>query len=348
MTSKPTVLITGVAGRVGSTLAHRLARSGYRVRGMLRPGGKPLSGALPQVETVVAALEDASALAKAVSGVDVIVHLAAQMPLGSTSVMDYFDVNVSGTVRLVEAAVNQKNPVNRFVYGSTDNTYGPAHRIETPISEEHPQVPGDYYGTSKVLSEILVKNYHKLHGLEYSILRFGSILAPNEATQLFRLDWTRAYLAAQEAAGNRGNLWQLFRQCEDAVSILDSAVRNRVDNPAVALVGDDGEPWATHLTDVRDVVNGIVLAIERDAAANEEFNIVGPHTTTFEEAANVIAKQFNLQKVTVKMPMKLSFELTTEKARRLLGYEPRWDFEGMVKSGVRSGQSSMEEYIPVG
>lgn len=342
------VLITGVAGRVGSSLARKLLQSGYSVRGTVRPGGKTLGTPLSsEIEVVEASLRDTEALARAVSGVDVVVHLAAQMPMAETPVDEYFDINVGGTLRLLEAAANQNKAV-RFVHASTDNTYGPARPLSDLIDENHPQVPGDYYGTSKVLCEHLVKNFHKLHGLEYTILRLGSILAPNETTALFRLDWIRAYLSAQAEAGRRGNLWQLFSQCEKPAAIVDAAVGARDDNPAVALTGPDGDSWSTHLTDVRDVVAGIVLAIKRPEAANEEFNIVGPHTTTFTEAAGVIADRAGVDMLTVQMPMRLAFELSTAKARRLLGYTAQWDFAGMVDSGSQSTDETSLDYVPVG
>lgn len=341
-----TVLITGVAGRIGATLAQRLLHADYAVRGMVRPGGRPVPAVLrPDIDVVEASLTDPDAVAHAVQGVDTVVHLAARMAIGDAVPDQFFDVNVGGTLRLLESAVRQPNPVRRFVLASTDNTYGPA-RPRTPlITEDHPQLPGDYYGTSKVLAELLARNYHQLYGLEYSILRFGSVLAPHEAPPLFRLDWVRAFLSAQAAAGKRGNLWPLFAGRGDLTAVVDGAVGPRRDNPAVVLTGRDGEPWAVHLTDVRDAASGTLLAIEHPAAANEAFNIVGPHTTTFSEAAAVLAKRLDLDTVTVELPVKLAFELSTAKAHGALGYRPHWDFEGMVAAAL---DGNRDDYVRAG
>jgi UDP-glucose 4-epimerase len=341
-----TVLITGVAGRVGSTLAQRLVRAGYDVRGTIRPGGRSLHPLLAdRVEVIEADLTDADALARATDGVDVVVHLAAQMVIGDTPPDRFHDVNVLGTLRLLEAAVAPGRSVRRFVFASTDNTYGPARPRFVPITEEHPQLPGDYYGTAKVLAEQLVRNHHELYGLEYTIMRLGSVLAPHEVLPLFRLSWIKAFLTAQAQAGLRGNLYQLFAERPDLSALVDDAVGERPDDPAVALTGPGGEPWALHLSDVRDVAAGLMLGIEHVAAAGQDFNIVGPHTTTFGEAAAVMAKEFDLDTVTVELPVRLAFEVSTAKARQLLGYEPAWDYAGTVRTAL---EAEPRDFLPAG
>ncbi|WP_169738891.1 NAD-dependent epimerase/dehydratase family protein [Jiangella gansuensis] len=343
------VLVTGVAGRVGSTLAQQLVRSGYEVRGTVRPDGRQPHPALARrIEVVEVALSDAAALRRAVAGVDVVVHLAARMVLGDMAPDRLLDVNVGGTMRLLEASVGGRRPVRRFVFASTDNTYGPARPRFSPITEDHPQQPADYYGMSKVLAEQLVRNHHELHGLEYTIVRLGSVVAPNEVRPLFRLAWSRAFVAGQVDAGRRGSLWPLFAGRDDLVAAIDEVVASRADNPAVVLTGPDGSPWAVHLTDVRDAVEGLTLGIEHGSAANGVFNVVGPRTTTFVDgAAAVVAERFDLETVTVELPVRLAFEVSTAKAQQLLGYSPRWDFAATLETALRAPHVD-PTYLPVG
>lgn len=329
------ILITGVAGRVGTELAARSLASGHSVRGTVRPGGRSLSPGLARdVEVVEASMADAGALARAVDGMDVVMHLAARMVPGDQPIDEFFDGNVQGALRLLEAAASTRTPVRRFVLASTDNTYGPARPRFTPITEDHPQVPGDYYGTSKLLAEQLVRNLASLHGLEHTIVRLGSVVEPHEVLPLFRLDWTRAFLTAQHQAGRRGNLWSLFADRPDLTATVDEAVGARDDNPAVALTGPAAQPWAIHLTDVRDAADGLVLALERPEAAGEDFNVVGPRTTTFAEGAAVMAGQFDLDTVTAELPVTLAFELANDKAAQRLGYAPSRDFATIIRSAV--------------
>jgi UDP-glucose 4-epimerase len=328
------VLITGVAGRIGSALAKRLADEGHQVRGTTRPGGRTPSSTIPEtVEVYEASLTDTSELANAVAGADVIVHLAAQIVIGDTPADDYFNMNVLGTLRLLEASAQQDKPP-RFIFGSTDNTYGPGHPQSGRITEDHQQDPGDYYGTSKVLCEHLIRNFGQIHGLDFTILRYGSVLKPEEALPLYRLDWVRAFLDAQLSAGPRSNLWPLFKQSKTVLDVLEAAVKERADNPAIVLTGPDGEPWSIHLTDVRDAISGTVLAVETTDVRNQAFNIVGPRTTTFEEGAGVAAKQFGVDIVRTELPIRLAFELSTAKAQEMLGYTPKWDFGSIIESAM--------------
>jgi UDP-glucose 4-epimerase len=329
------VLVTGAAGRVGAWVCRDLAEHGYELRAMVRPGGRQL--AAPPVDVIEADLTDRTAIVAAVQDVDLVVHLAAQMPMLDTPVDDYYDINVGGTLRLLEAAASSGR-VRRFVHASTDNTYGPARPETDLIDEDHRQRPGDYYGTSKVLCERLVENYQLIHGLEYTIVRLGSVIAPDEAPGLFRLSWLRSFFTAHTSAGARSNLWQLFRQCPDPVRALDEAVGDRDGDPAVDLTGPSGAPWAVHFTDVRDVVAGLRLALEHPAAANEAFNMVGPHTTTFSEGAAVVARLSGAEVIESRVPMTLAFALSNAKAGRMLGYRPRRTFEDTLAAaaaGVR-------------
>ena len=330
------VLVTGVAGRVGATLAQQLVRGGQQVRGMVRPSGRQPHPALAaQIEVAEADLSDAAALRRAVTGVDVVVHLAARMVLGRRPPDELLDVNVGGTLRLLEAAVTAKRPVRRFVFASTDNVYGPAHASTTPFAEDHPLDPGDYYGMSKVLAEQLVRNHRELQGLEYTIMRLGSVVAPNEALPLFRLTWTLAFVAGQVGAGRKGSLWQLFDGRDDIVAAIGGVAAARTDNPAVVLNGPGEEPWSIHFTDVRDAVAGLMLGIDHPAAANETFNIVAPRTTTFAAGAGVAAASFGIDTVAIDLPVRLAFEVSSMKARRMLGYVARRDFAATLETALR-------------
>ncbi|SDU63473.1 NAD-dependent epimerase/dehydratase family protein [Jiangella alkaliphila] len=341
------VLVTGAAGRVGSTLAQQLVQSGHDVRGTVQPDGRQPHPALAaRIEVVEAAMTDARALRRAVADTEVVVHLAARIVVGGRPADELLDVNVGGTLRLLEASVAGGSRVRRFVFASTDNVYGPATPASGPYTEESPQRPGDYYGTSKVLAEQLVRNHRELHGLEYTIMRLGSVIAPNEALPLFRLAWTRAFLAGQVEAGKRGSLWQLFAGRDDVLAGFDTAVSGHTDNPAVALLGPGGAPWSIHFTDVRDSVAGLMLGIERPQAADEVFNVVGPRTTTFAAGAGVVAAAFGIGSVDVTLPVRLAFEVSTVKARSLLGYAPQWDFAATLESALRTPHVD-PSYLPV-
>jgi nucleoside-diphosphate-sugar epimerase len=100
------VLITGVSGRVGANLAYQLQKRGYTVRGMVMPGD-PKLGKVRQlgVEIVEGAIYDADAVYRACDGCDILVHLAAQMKQGNSTVQDMVNINAIGTLNVLEGAL---------------------------------------------------------------------------------------------------------------------------------------------------------------------------------------------------------------------------------------------------
>lgn len=336
-----TVLITGVTGRVGANLAVALHERGYGIRALVLPDDPAAAKLerLPAIDVVEGGLDDQVAVDRAVEGADSVVHLAAQMVIGATPADAFFDTNTMGTLRLLEASVAAGRRVRRFVLASTDGTYGPVCPRYLPIDEQHPQLPGDHYGTSKLLAEHLVRNYGEHYGLEWSIVRFGSVLEGSEPLSWFRRDLAAGLLRRAEL-GPRSHVWGLFRNGQSrAWEELERAVPHSEPSPAVALHGPDGEPWAIHLTDVRDVVQGTVLALEHPDAGGEDFNIVGPETVPHDRGASIIADALDLPRYDVQLPMKWAFSVSADKARERLGFRPEWTFERMVRSALPEASS---------
>jgi hypothetical protein len=96
----------------------------------------------------------------------------------------------------------------RFVLASTNSTYRPGKPPEIPLTEEIDQGPSDYYGTSKLLSEILLRNRAEQFDIPYSILWFGTVLSPEEAHVIYRL----GFLQTQQVQDRRSKLWPLWRR----------------------------------------------------------------------------------------------------------------------------------------
>ena len=99
-----TTLVTGATGHIGNNLVRALLARGERVRVLVRGGSslKPLEGL--DVERVEGDLRDASSLERAVSGSEIVYHVAAMVSIRSGDRKALWDVNVAGTVRLLSAA----------------------------------------------------------------------------------------------------------------------------------------------------------------------------------------------------------------------------------------------------
>lgn len=128
------------------------------------------------------------------------------------------------------------------------------------LTEDVHQELADYYGTSKLLGEIILRNHAAQFDIPFAIVRFATVVSPEEAPKMFRLAFWRAVLGWQ-ALGKDCHIWQLFRGQPDLVRILDSAVGAVPHDTAVALAGPDGTSWSLSLLDVRDAVQGVYRAL---------------------------------------------------------------------------------------
>lgn len=183
-----TTLITGGAGFIGSHLARHLLQRGddvllldnfddYYDPAIKRVRLSALAPDAPLVEVDIRDDEAVTAVFKAHS-ISRVVNLAA-MPGVRYSVSRarlYMDVNTTGAINLMEAAV--QHDVEVFVQASTSSVYGHAERI--PFQEEdaadRPLAP---YPASKRASELFAHSFHNLHGLNVTVLRFFNVYGPH-------------------------------------------------------------------------------------------------------------------------------------------------------------------------
>ena len=326
-------------------MVRRLLRAGAEVKAMVMPGDPQAAKleALPEVEIAEASLTDQAAIDKACQGVTHVVHLAAQMVRGDTPVDRFFDINSLGALRLLEGVV-RAGGVERFVLTSTDGTYRPGDPPSVPLSEDTPQEPADYYGTAKLLGEVILRNHAAQFDIPYAMTRFATVLSPEEAAGLFTLRSMRVLLG-RAALGRDSNIWQLFRNHPNLAQILDAAAADAAEDAAVSLVGPDG-PWSMHLVDVRDAVEGVYLTLTESGALGRAFNITAAEPTTYDEGASVISETFGVPKLTVEMPITWRLEMTVDAARDTLGYRPKHDYRSMVAAARAADLGETDGYIP--
>lgn len=163
------VLVTGSAGHLGEALMRTL-------RGM--PSHDAIGiDVLPSPWTdAVGSIVDRAFVAAAIKGIDVVLHAATlhKPHVGTRTRQDFVDVNVSGTLNLLEEAVAQG--VKAFVYTSTTSAFGNAltpgpGEPATWIDEDVVAIPKNIYGVTKVAAENLCELMHGLHGLPCIVLR---------------------------------------------------------------------------------------------------------------------------------------------------------------------------------
>jgi dihydroflavonol-4-reductase len=317
------IALTGASGYTGGRLLETLRARGDEVHVLLRagPGGDRARSAASGV--VEGDLSDAAALARLVEGCDAVLHVAAVYRTAGHPDEYYREVNVRGTQRLLEAAA--RAGVRRFVHTSTVGVHGDVRR--PPADETAPFAPGDVYQRTKAEAEGLALGFHRERGLPVAVVRPGAIYGPRDT-----------------------RLLKLFR----------AIARGRY-----AVVGSGKSYY--HPVYVDDLVHGFLLALERPEAVGEAFLVCGPSYVTQDELAALIARHtggrvlpFHVPALPLQaagalveavcVPLGIdpplhrrrvdfwtkSRAFTTEKARRLLGYEPRVTLEEGIARTVAS------------
>ena len=332
------VLVTGVTGRIGANLALQLSKRDYRVRGMAVPND-PKTNSLTEkcdIDIVESDIRDAAAVYQAVSGTDVVVHLAAQMKQGTNTAQSMFEINTIGTLNILEGVLRCRKRTPKLIVASTDQTYTSFVARQTTFYEDDIQRPIDIYALTKYLSEQICFEYSREYGLPILVLRYSTVLAADECLDVLTPAWLSEFIEDRTSRKRipwfgQENVEKAKQSAKDALRIPD----------AVCAVSDRlGNSWALPFTDVRDTVQGTILAIEKSEVAQGVFNVVGPCSTPFVTVAKLVADRTGRKYVEVEMPFLWAFSVSNAKAVGMLGYDPRFTFPKMVDSALsfRKGQ----------
>lgn len=305
---RPAYLITGAAGFIGSHLCDRLLDEGARIWGLdnfddfYDTGRKRenLRSALDHdsMHLVEGDVRDPVLLDGLMADVDfdAVVHLAARP--GAEPSMENpeatFDTNVGGTLTLLEAVARHRIP--RLLYASSHEVYGDGDT--PPYREDMPaDRPLSPYGASKRAGEMLCHAYHHLHNLTVHCLRLSAVFGPRQ----------RPDLAFDELAPVRDE--------------------GQVPEP------DEGDKTVREYTYVDDIVDGIVLSLERTSRRNGDepeysvINLGGGEAVDTGELAKRLADAMTDSSDSRRSrgePLDGAGSMTSvEKGRKLLGYRPR-------------------------
>lgn len=183
------ILVTGADGFIGSHLTEALVREGYEVRAFVQYNSFNSWGWLdrcaPDVSghfSVVAGdIRDSHRVRSAVAGTDTVLHLAAliAIPYSYESPESYVDVNVKGTLNVVQAA--RDLGVEKVVHTSTSEVYGTARFV--PITEDHPLHGQSPYSASKIGADQIALSFHSSFGTPVTVLRPFNTYGPRQSAR---------------------------------------------------------------------------------------------------------------------------------------------------------------------
>lgn len=166
------VLVTGGAGYIGSHMVRTLRRARHDVVVVDDLSSGHRETVPDDVPFVRADVSDRERVTDALRThrIEAILHFASRIQVGE-SVVDprlYFVGNLGASIALLESALDAG--VKEFVLSSTAAVYGDP--VRTPIDEDHPTVPVNPYGETKLASERMLATYARAYGLRYAALRY--------------------------------------------------------------------------------------------------------------------------------------------------------------------------------
>jgi len=300
------VLVTGGAGFIGSHLVDSLLRDGCRVTAIdnfdpfydrsLKLANVAAHRDSAAWRLVEGDIRDAALLQTLPADIDVIVHLAAAAGV-RPSIADpvrYQEINVGGTQNLLELA--RERGIGQFVFGSSSSVYGVNPRV--PWSEDDHVLPISPYASTKISGELLGHVYAHLHGIRFIALRLFTVYGPRQRPDLAIHKFTRLMLAGEP----------------------------------VPLFGDGST--RRDYTYVGDIVAGLRAAIDYQRTPFEILNLGNNHAVSLADLVRELEGVLGLRAAIDRRPDQPGDVSQTwaniDKAKRLLGYEPRTPFaEGL-------------------
>ena len=227
------VLVTGGTGFTGKALVKRLIDSGHQVVAMdYKEGIKTDEIAKWGAEVVIGSVTDTETVNRVVKGVDVVHHLAAAFRELDVPNSYYEDVNIQGTVNVLNAA--KQEGVKRFIYCSTCGVHG---NVENPpASETAPIKPADYYQRTKYEAEPLVLAEHD-SDMQTLVVRPAAIYGPGDPER-FGMIFRRVNKGVFPIFGDGKALYHPL-YIDNFVDVLETVLQPGMGDGEVYLIADE-------------------------------------------------------------------------------------------------------------
>lgn len=325
------ILITGGCGFLGVSLIKKLLNIGsrnIRLIDNLSVGNRDdlsevckfeeikstdIDGSPKKIELIIGDIQDLDLAIKVSKGIDIIVHFAANTGVGPSINNPKVDmlVNVLGTFNYLEAC--RINKISKFIFASSG---APVGEVDPPIHEELPPHPISPYGASKLAGEGYCSAYKNTFGIETVVLRFGNVYGPGSVHKS---------------------------------SVVAKFIRRALNGDILEVYGDGTQ--TRDFIYIDDLIDAIILALEKDDISGEIFQIASNHETTVSEIANkliVELKNQGIQNITLKNiskrigDVRRNFSDTT-KARERLGWNAQITLNEGLSRTVSYFLSNMEK-----
>jgi len=302
-----TALITGGAGFIGSHLSELLVEEGWQVRILdnLHPQIHGAKAELPEyldkseIQFIKGDITNRNDVVKALKGVDIVIHLAAETGVGQSmyEIERYVNTNVRGTAVLLDAIVDSRYAIKKIILASSRAVYGEgkyrcrkcgivypesrgAEQIQSrqwepvcprcqgmlnplPTDEESPLNPQSVYAITKQTQEQLIRRFGKSYRIPFVILRYQNVYGPRQS---LRNPYT---------------------------GVL-STFAMRIMNNKPPLILEDGKQ-SRDFVYIYDAARATMLAVVDQQVQNEILNVGTGRRVTILEIAKLLLKEFGSQ-----------------------------------------------------
>jgi nucleoside-diphosphate-sugar epimerase len=175
-------LITGIAGFIGSSIAHALVEAGHQVQGIdnLSTGNlENLAAIRSSIQFQQDDIQDVKAMHSACEGVDFVIHQAAlaSVPRSVKDPVTSHENNINGTLNVLMAA--KEANVKRIVYAASSSAYG--DQPTQPKHEDMIPMPLSPYAVQKLTCEYYIQSFCRVYGMQGVCLRYFNIFGPRQA-----------------------------------------------------------------------------------------------------------------------------------------------------------------------
>jgi len=305
------VLLTGATGLLGGHVAQRLLREGANVTALVRDDVPQCyfcaEGLDKKVSMVRGSLEDYFLVERAMNEyeAEVCLHLGAQaiVDTANRSPLSTFEANIKGTWNVLEAA-RKSSLLKALVVASTDKAYGESNTL--PYKETDMLAASHPYDVSKACADMLCSSYFHTYGLSVGVTRCGNIFGAGDLNFNRIVPGTIRCLLQNTRPLIRSD----GKMVRDYVYVEDVVDANLLLAQALLSGKQKGEAFNFSYEQPQSVLEA-VERIKKAMGSTLEPVILN-------EATNEISKQY----------------LSSQKARKLLKWSPKWDFDSGLKKTI--------------
>ena len=350
------VLITGGAGFIGSNVALKIVAQGFRVTVLdtLSPqihGNDPdvtsplyqsIKGKVDFIKGTVTSRND---WMKALDGVDSVLHLAAETGTGQSmyEIEKYVNVNIGGTAILLDILANEKTDVKRVVVAESRAIYGEGRYWSDELNsyvypDERPEdtmLKGDfevkYPGCEKTLKLVSTT--------EDSLIHPGSVYGITKQVQGQLVHLVCKSLGIESVSFRYQNVYGPGQSLSNPYTGILSIFSTRIKNGNEINIFEDGLETRDFVY-IDDVVDATILGLEVPGISGNAFNVGTGVAIDVLTVANTLKEFYGIE---VPITISGNYRLgdirhnyaDISKARKLLGFEPKWSFKNGIEQFCR-------------